>query len=200
MARTGPRENRAFRSIQRVVASLPPGGVPPKFDGRSQMGAGEPQSNARKVTELKDWLTILAITFSPFIAVQVSERLSRSRFIRDQKLRVLETMLSTRHDGRSPKRIEALNSIELAFRDDAVVRSRWREYYDLAANQSVTEQQRYRKLLELYSAMANSIGYRGFTEGDFDRSMSPPIAPLPGSPEMGQQDTRPIRPGERRIP
>jgi len=64
---------------------------------------------------LVDVLTILAITLSPLIAVQVTEWVQRRRSNRDRRLYVFRTLMATRSANLTPEHVAALNMIDVEF-------------------------------------------------------------------------------------
>lgn len=128
--------------------------------------------------ELKDWITIIAIAFSPFFAVYVTQRLQDRKARRDAKVAVFMTLTANRHAPLHEDRIRALNLIDVVFSGDARVRELWHDYYDMLANLGLNNplgwQQRTHKNLELISEMARVLGYRGkISQVDFDRTYIP---------------------------
>lgn len=163
-----------------------------------------------------DIANVVALAASPLIAVQVSERLARSREKQDAKKKILFQLFSYRNDETSDKFFEALNSIAIVYRDDEEVRRLNREYFDAIVNPGLSnpigDAQRRSKFLELVAALARANGYSNFPENEFHRGlkkgvsnmqldnagssgMQGPIRPI--SPQQRTSATKPLRPGER---
>ena len=72
--------------------------------------------------------TVAAIVAAPLIALWIAGVLARREGVRREKLEVLRTMLSLRHQPLSPEVFRALNLIDAVFVDDASVRNAWSQY------------------------------------------------------------------------
>ncbi|MFO1464317.1 MAG: DUF6680 family protein [bacterium] len=83
---------------------------------------------------ISDWLTIAAIILGPILAVQVQERLNKSKEKRLKKLELFKILMATRANLLSPDHVSALNRIELEFdsdnKNEKLVIENWREYLD----------------------------------------------------------------------
>lgn len=128
-----------------------------------------------------DWLMILAILLAPVVAVQVQKYLELLREVRRRKIAVFEALMATRAARVSSQHVQALNMIELEFRDrkffglirrnrpDREVRESWKTYldhletrYDEKSLPQWTDKGND-LFLDLLYAMAASLGY------EFDR-------------------------------
>lgn len=109
------------------------------------------------------WVNVAAIVLSPLIAVLVSVFLQHRREQRNQKLWIFNTLVSTRHQPIVDENVRALNMIDVAYHDEAKVRTLWREYYAMLSNQGLNNQvgwqQRQTKNLEMITEMAKAVGY-----------------------------------------
>src|ERR1039458_9117555 len=81
------------------------------------------------------WLTVIsvvAIVFSPIIALEVQKRLDDRRTKLDRKMAIFRKLMTTRATQLSPAHVEALNGIEVEFYatggSDKKVLDAWRLY------------------------------------------------------------------------
>jgi hypothetical protein len=125
-----------------------------------------------------EWITVIAIAFSPLIAVLVSIWVQDRKERRQHKLNILGTLIGGRHDPLALENVRALNVIDLVFHDQAKVRSLWREYFDMLCNEGLNNEngwaQRNKKRNELITEMAAGLGYRkAISHLDVDRVYVP---------------------------
>ncbi len=108
-------------------------------------------------------INILAIIVIPIAAVFVGQRLQDRSQKRRDKLEIFRALMMNRGIAWTIETVRALNIIDIAFSDDSMVRTRWKEYYNQLCIQTPNDMQRKQvqeaqdKLLE---AMAHSLGYR----------------------------------------
>ncbi len=106
---------------------------------------------------------LVAVLFSPVIAVVVTLWWERRKDRRALKHWIFVTLMGGRHTPLSDQTIRALNLIDVAFHDDPGVRRLWREYFDMLNNEGLSNpagvQTRQRKNLELITAMGGTLGY-----------------------------------------
>ena len=81
---------------------------------------------------LNEVLTIVAIVIAPVVAVQVQKRLEVFREQRGRKLWVFKTLMATRAATVSADHVQALNMIDLEFREKRYKRVTvaWKTYLD----------------------------------------------------------------------
>ena len=82
---------------------------------------------------LSDVLMILAVLFSPFLAVFAQRKIDLARERSGQKLWIFRTLMATRGKRLALEHVQALNSIELFFsnpRKDKNIIEKWNEYLD----------------------------------------------------------------------
>lgn len=81
---------------------------------------------------LTDFLTIIAIVIAPIVAVQVQKRLEVFREERGRKLWIFKTLMATRAAAVSAEHVQALNMIDLEFREKRYkdVTTAWKVYLD----------------------------------------------------------------------
>jgi len=123
-----------------------------------------------------DWLTvvtILAILFSPLIALQVSVCLEKRREASTRRVNIFKTLMATRFTRLAPQHVEALNMIELEYygKDTASkeVVAAWRKYYEHLsidyskmeeAEQQEAQKKRDTLFQNLLDKMADCLNYR----------------------------------------
>jgi hypothetical protein len=128
---------------------------------------------------LSNSLMILAVLFSPFLAVFVQRKIDLNREKRGHKLWIFRTLMATRGNKISLEHVQALNSIELFFdnpKKDKNIVEKWNEYLDHLVGQNLKpEDKDYSAklsawveksddlLAELLQIMGKSLGY------DFDK-------------------------------
>ncbi len=123
-------------------------------------------------------MMILAVLFSPFLAVFAQRKIDLAREKRGQKLWIFRTLMATRGNRLSLEHVQALNSIELFFDDpkkDKNIVEKWNEYLDhfsqdpkendkdYSAKIGVWLEKGYDLLADLLQTMGKSLGY------DFDK-------------------------------
>jgi hypothetical protein len=123
-------------------------------------------------------INVLAILFSPLIAVGVTVWLQHRKERRDQKRWIFATLIATRHTPITDEVVRALNMIDIVFHDSPAVRRLWREYFDMLGNPGLQNpqgfQQRQVKNLEMITEMAKVLGYgKAISHLDVDRVYYP---------------------------
>ena len=120
---------------------------------------------------LSDWLMIIAVLLSPFLAVYGQTFLNERKEKKEQKLWVFRTLMATRGDKISLDHVRALNSIDLLFSDskkDKDIINKWKEYLDHLCKDLTGKDTTYINnwseknddyLADLLSSMANSLKY-----------------------------------------
>ena len=113
--------------------------------------------------ECRDWISVLAILFSPAVAVAVSLWLQYRREKLLQKRFLFTSLMATRHHIYSEEMVRALNMIDVVFHDNKRVRRLWKEYLEMLNNQGLNNEQGYKqrdkKRLELIQEIAKAVGY-----------------------------------------
>lgn len=121
---------------------------------------------------ISDWIMVVAVLLGPVIAVQLTRHLDNKREIRDRKLQVFKTLMSTRGYSTSMDHVVALNRIDLEFdrrntKEKAVIEA-WKAYLDhLNAKDLPLEHwvvRRIELLVEMLHNMARVLDY------DFDKT------------------------------
>jgi hypothetical protein len=92
--------------------------------------------------EPRDWVLVVAMIIAPLFAVQVQKWIERFRERKGKKLRIFNTLMSTRMARVSPNHVDALNMIDIEFyhsglfrftrewKKDKAVIDAWRSYLD----------------------------------------------------------------------
>lgn len=127
---------------------------------------------------LSNTLMILAVLFSPFLAVFAQKKIDISREKRGQRLWIFRTLMATRGNRIGLEHVQALNSIELVFdhpKKDKLIVEKWNEYLDHFSQGPKEGDKDYSAkldawlkngddlLAELLQTMGQSLGY------DFDK-------------------------------
>ena len=118
---------------------------------------------------ITDFLTILAIVIAPVVAVQVQKKLEVFREQRGRKLWVFKTLMATRAATVSTEHVQALNMIDLEFREKRYksVTTAWKTYLDHLSSypkndeklQPIWGERRVDLLTNLLLEMGRSLGY-----------------------------------------
>jgi len=105
-------------------------------------------------------MEILAILFSPLIAVLVTVWLNNREHKRKDRLEIFKTLMMCRENNSNMDFVRAVNSIDVVFHDVAPVREAWKNLND-AYHTNTPDfkkiQDNHTKLLEV---MANELGYK----------------------------------------
>jgi hypothetical protein len=121
-----------------------------------------------------DWPNILAILFSPLIALQVQKYLDNRSKEKRIKEEIFSTLMETRAQSISFEHVRALNKIDVAFFHDKAITRSWNAYRDhlnsFPKEGSDIEKQLWNekipeKLAKLLSEMSKLLGY------DFDETL-----------------------------
>jgi hypothetical protein len=92
--------------------------------------------------ESRDWIIVVAMLVAPLLAVQVQKWIERFREKRGKRLRIFQTLMSTRMARLSPYHVEALNMIDTEFystpfsrlirrsKKEKAVLDAWKSYLD----------------------------------------------------------------------
>lgn len=120
-------------------------------------------ANHGTMEAIRPWIEIAALALSPVIAVLVfiwvQNRNERWRY----KYAILYALVANRYAISADERLKALNAIDLIFQDDPKVRTLYKDYLDLLANQGLESPQgaktRDSKPSGLIGAMSNKISF-----------------------------------------
>lgn len=156
-----------------------------------------------------DWLILAAIILGPVIAVQLTRYLDDKKEIRQRKLQVFKTLMTTRSYTVSWDHVMTLNRIDLEFdardRKEKEVIEAWKAYHDLLSDSAMPPEQwavkRSDLLIELLHKMAIVLNY-DFDKTHIKNSSYSPIAH--GEEEDNQKAIRKgiieVLEGERDLP
>ena len=132
---------------------------------------------------ITDWLMIISVLFSPWIALFIQGWLMKQKEARSSKLTIFKTLMATRHSPLSLEHIQALNMIDIEFYGNKKykdVRRAWRNYLDIRSNSQKTEIQQElfnneceKTLTTLLVNMGEVLGYE-FDEAHIRQSIYKP--------------------------
>ena len=92
-----------------------------------------------------EFITLLAIFVGPIVAVRLTRYLDDKKEIRERKLWVFKTLMSTRAYIVSVQHVEALNRIDLEFsskiKKEKQVVNAWKLYLDVLNEKSLSAEQ-----------------------------------------------------------
>ena len=108
-------------------------------------------------------INIIAIIFSPIVAVVIGQKLQERKELRDDRMKIFKTLMTSRIYPWTNEMVNALNSIDIVFADDKKVRQAWKELFD-KYNVSVADDFDCKKIqnaqYRLLEKMAQSLGYK----------------------------------------
>jgi hypothetical protein len=158
---------------------------------------------------IADWIMVVAVLVGPVIAVQLTRYLDKKREIRERKLQVFKTLMSTRGYTTSWEHVVALNRIDIEFdkqntKEKEVIEA-WKAYLDhLNAKEIPIEHwavKRIELFVELLHRMAQVLNY------DFDKTHIKNSSYAPMAHETLEKQQEAIRKGvidlldgKRRLP
>lgn len=121
---------------------------------------------------------LVAVLFSPVVAVGITLWYQSRRERRQAQLGILMTLIANRQGPVNPETVQALNMIDLVFWRKKNIRALWREYFEMLSNQGLNNELGYglraKKNLELITAMAQTLGYgKSISHLDMDRVYRP---------------------------
>lgn len=122
----------------------------------------------------ESWLTIIAVFLSPIIPVLISLWIQN----RKEKIQARKGlfMLLISHRGDIPvshEFVKALNGIDVVFHGENNVISAWHRYFDLLGDYVKNKAEADRAKLDLFHAIAQSLGYRDVKQTDMDKFYYP---------------------------
>lgn len=125
-----------------------------------------------RLQEIQTWITGLAIFLGPLAGVLFTLWFQSKKEKSDSKHQLfLELMTERKAPYVSQQLAKALNKVDVVFADTPAVKARWHEYYDLL--HQPPGEPRNHKWLELLTAMAQALGYKGLTQLDLDKFYVP---------------------------
>lgn len=113
--------------------------------------------------EFRDWITVIALVVGPVLAVLVSIVVYERLRVRNERVGILRTLISTRHTVLADDRLRTLSLIDVVFNEDKDVRRLWHEYVKIVgmpdyANSADIRKQAAEKGVELVNEMARVLG------------------------------------------
>ena len=136
------------------------------------MNAEQIAAATLRLQEIQTWITGLAIFLGPLAGVMFTLWFQARKEAKDAKQRLFLALLGERKAHQVSAQVaQELNKIDVVFSDSLKVRTVWHEYYALLHGQP--GEPRAHKWLELLSAMARELGYKGLTQLDLDKFYIP---------------------------
>jgi Family of unknown function (DUF6680) len=119
-------------------------------------------------------MNLLAIIFSPAIAVIITLLYQKRKEKRDIKIRIFQTLMAHRKSNPPhPALVEVLNVLDVVFADTTEVVRLWHEYYDLVDTRPLNVQAMNHKYSDLLFAIAQHLGYGKLKQTDIDKFYTP---------------------------
>jgi len=112
--------------------------------------------------------TIIAIAFSPIIAVSISEWLYSKREVTNRKKEILDSLIAYRHRTGTEEFIKALNSISITFKDYPTVIKLRNDFYNKVTKKRPEEEKNV-ALTQLILEVCRVMGYRNIQEADISQ-------------------------------
>lgn len=130
-----------------------------------------------KNMDIKDWVTVIAVIFSPLLAVQAQKMIESLREKRNRRIKIFKTLMSTRGERLSRDHVQALNMIDIEFygrrffgtrfqrRSEKAVTNAWKNYNDnLNSTSNYESPELWLKegdtlFIKLLYEMSNALGY-----------------------------------------
>jgi hypothetical protein len=110
--------------------------------------------------------TFVAVLIAPIIALWVAVKVQGRLALRQEKMKLLGILLSSRHQPLSPDAIRSLNLIDAVFARDHAVREAWTRYNaalsDQQNNNPAGFSKREEKRHELILAMIGAVGLQRY--------------------------------------
>lgn len=121
---------------------------------------------------------VIAIIFSPVVAVLITLWVQSRREVQQAQLGVLATLIANRGAPINNEVVQALNMIDVIFSKDKQVRKLWHEYFEMLNNSGLNNETgfalRKKKELELITEAARAAGFgKSITHLDMDRVYRP---------------------------
>ena len=125
-----------------------------------------------RMQEIQTWITGLAIFLGPLTGVVFTLWFQARKEVKDAKVRLFLALLAERKSPLVSAQVaQELNKIDVVFSDSPKIKAVWHEYYALL--HGAGGEPRSHKWLELLSAMAKELGYKGLSQLDLDKFYLP---------------------------
>jgi hypothetical protein len=105
-------------------------------------------------------MEILAILFSPVIAVLVTLWLNERAQKRKDRLEIFKTLMMTRENNANLDFVKAVNAIDVVFHDKSKVREAWSQLYESYHAKELDFKKVSNNHTKLLEAMASDLGYK----------------------------------------
>jgi hypothetical protein len=141
--------------------------------------------------ETSDIIMTIAVIIGPIAAIQIQRHLDYKREKLSRKLNIFKTLMSTRETKISLEHVQALNMIDVDFRDDRKVVNAWRSYHDHLHSGDPAKEMSTEKTNDLFTLMLQEMGIvlgYNFDQVMLKRTAYTPVAH--GDLEMDQQVIR----------
>jgi hypothetical protein len=121
--------------------------------------------------KLEAWLTIIAIIVGPLLAILIQRWRDNRREQRNRKYEIYRRLVMTLKAPLAPSHVDAINGIQMEFRDEAQVLDAWRLYTSHlnAAQQRAADANRWNEkkfdlLIDLVYEMGQRLGYKNINK------------------------------------
>lgn len=107
-------------------------------------------------------INIIAVLFSPIIALWISNKIQEKKEKRNDKLWILKTLMIQRATIQDVNYVNALNLIDLIFVDSSNVRKAYKALYNeyLKRGESFNYEKVHRARTKLIETIVNDLGYK----------------------------------------
>jgi hypothetical protein len=125
---------------------------------------------------MKDYLTIIALIAGPAIAVIITLWHQNRTAKREAKQKLFLDLMSRRKTF-SPTQewVNALNLIDVVYADNHTIIDHWHSLYQVVFAKPWNQERYAHTYLDLLSAMAKDLGYKGLTQTDIDKFYAPDV-------------------------
>ena len=143
------------------------------------------------------WIMIIAVFLGPIVAVQLTRYLDNKNEVKNRKLEIFRTLMSTRAYSISWEHVSALNRIDVEFDNkipkEKVVLNSWKSYLDLLGDKSITGETWSTKRIDLFVDLLHKMAL--VLDYDFDKTHIKNSDYSPKAHENSEQEINEIRAG-----
>jgi hypothetical protein len=137
---------------------------------------------------MKDYITIFALFAGPAIAVIITLWHQSRTAKREAKQKLFLDLMSHRKTMPPTREwVNALNLIYVVYADNQSIVQYWQALYEIINTQPWNSQRYTHAHLDLLSAMARELGYKGLTQTDIDKFYSPDALAIAASMQAETQ-------------